>query len=203
LTRYRRTSLGAVGLSAAITIVAGCGGPGSATLVRTGESPTGNCKHASSDADWRHLQSTSTQFGLDDFELKNQKTRVTVLSATLVKPVGGITLTNVAMQAFGGVGGAIDWNSDASPTSPVSVRLQLPADLDYTQTSPGNATADGLTWQLAIGVRVTGGDGGSAQAVALTYKSGGHTHTIVGLDRFGIFRTEQECQTRVIHPVAG
>jgi hypothetical protein len=179
--------------------VVACGGPSSSVLSREPTLVT-DCKHAGSTDDLHHLQTTSIEFGLDYLLLRDKSATATVVSAQLIEPSGNIKLADVAFQPLGGVGGAIDWGSDVGDSTSSRLRQSLPAHLSYTTPTGPEVGRNGLAWQLAVGVRISA-EGGMAHGVLIKYTSGGHSHTIVGKDSFGVFHTEQECDSQV--PDAG
>lgn len=156
------------------------------------------CRWAVSSADWarRLARGSSTQDGLDYLFLHQRSTTVVVTKAELAGATGNITLAHILFVPFGGVGNGLDWPFPSGPAW--SLNVGLPAHLRFVPQARGAPPEGGQTpWQMVVGVRVTGGDGGYAKGVRLTYISGGHTHHLTTKAHVGVFRTVAQCDAHI------
>jgi hypothetical protein len=186
-------------------VLSGCSNNGEA-LTTDHDGGVTDCLPSASPADWTQLHSRIIEYGLEIYRLHNRGTKVTVTSAQLWEPSGNIALDKVAFQAGAGVGSGIDWNSDVQAIDSEghgvpTLRRPLPATLSYAMPPTPDSNDDGLRWQLTVGLRLTGAGGGMAQGISFAYDAGGgHQHTIIDHHPMGIFRTDAECNVRVVLP---
>jgi hypothetical protein len=163
--------------------------------IQGGGSP---CGSAISSQDWARKHEVPTLLGLDEV-MTTSRAPITLGSATALGLTPGLKVLHVALIPTGNVGGGGTWGAAGFTQFPAEWRdrAEFPGGTVKLVKDSGTAGYDptdppGL-YELVVDVLPVSDFGGTAQAILMKYKVGGHTYSLKSHLPFGMTKSHLDC----------
>jgi hypothetical protein len=181
----------------AVTLTTACSGSGRAQLIDEvgGGSP---CMSSTSSADWIAKRTVPTLLGLDEISTRSNAL-ITLISADVLGKTAGMSVVHTALIPTGSIGAGGSWGPESFTQFPAEWRdrAEFPGGTVKLVKDSGAAGYDPTypagNYELVVAVLPSSDAGGTAQAILMKYKVGGHTFSLKSHLPFGITKSHLDC----------